>query len=173
MTEKKDKTQDQAAQQAKSLNMQILAQYVRDISFENPQAPQSLRADSNIPKTDISFGLDTRKIEDKNIEDLFEVVLKVTATAKREDKTVFVCEVEYATLVSVANIPDDKKHPMLFIEVPRLSFPFVRRLIADLTQEGGFPPLLLNPVDFTALYMQRMQEEAEKNSGGKSKKKTS
>ncbi len=168
MTDKDTKKEE--PQQAKSLNMQIMAQYVRDISFENPQAPLSLRADSTIPQTDISFGLDTRKIEDDNVADLFEVVLKVTATAKREETTVFVCEVEYATLVSVANIPDEKKHPMLFIEVPRLSFPFIRRLIADLTQEGGFPPLLLNPVDFTALYMQRMQEEADKNSTGKEKK---
>ncbi len=166
---KKD-TKKEAPEQAKSLNMQIMAQYVRDISFENPLAPQSLRADATIPKTDISFGLDTRKIEDENIKDLFEVVLKVTATAKRDDKTVFVCEVEHATLVSVEAIPDEKKHPMLFIEVPRLAFPFIRRLIADLTQEGGFPPLLLNPVDFTALYMQRMQEEVDKKSNGKDKK---
>tara|TARA_Y100000031_G_scaffold103504_1_gene113657 strand:- start:137921 stop:138418 length:498 start_codon:yes stop_codon:yes gene_type:complete len=157
----KDTGQEAPREAPQGVNVRVLAQYVKDISFENPRAPQSLQEQSG-PKTDISFQIDTNEIKEEKLKDLYEVVLTVKAKAERDGGPVFICDVEYATLVSLEGVPEDKNMPLLFIEVPRISFPFVRRLIADLTQEGGFPPLLLNPVDFTALYVQKMEEEKAK-----------
>ncbi|MGE4313709.1 MAG: protein-export chaperone SecB [Pseudobdellovibrionaceae bacterium] len=141
--------------QVQGMNLHILAQYLRDASFENPNAPQSLRAELPAPKTDISFHLDARDVQGAKASDLFEVVLKVTINATRDEKPVFIAEAEYGALVVLKDVPEDKRHPLLLIEVPRLLFPFLRQVIADMTQEGGFPPLVLNPVDFTRLYIQR------------------
>lgn len=154
----------QDAQTMQSLPMQVHAQYVRDISFENPSAPMSLKAGQNSPKMDISVNMDARNLEDDKAKALYEVALKVTATATRDDKTVFIAEVEYGTVVELGQVPEDKHHPLLLIEVPRLMFPFVRQIMSDLTQNGGYPPLLLNPVDFAQLYLQRF---ANKEATGK------
>ena len=137
---------------AESLQLQILAQYLKDVSFESPNAPYSLRAGQENPKTELSFNLETREIDKEKGSDLYEVAIKVTAKAIRGKDVVFITEVDYGTLVSMKGVPAEKIGPLLLIEVPRLTFPFVRKVIADLTQEGGFPPLLLNPVDFTSLY---------------------
>lgn len=140
---------------AQGMNLHVLAQYLRDASFENPNAPQSLRAELSAPKTDISFHLDAREVEGAKASDLFEVVLKVTINATRDEKPVFIAEAEYGALVVLKDVPEDKRHPLLLIEVPRLLFPFLRQVISNMTSEGGFPPLVLNPVDFTRLYIQR------------------
>jgi len=167
MSKKETKTvkKDETQQSAEQLPLQVHAQYIRDVSFENPSAPQSLRGGQDAPKMDISFNMDARNLEDEKAEALYEVALKVTANATRGEQTVFIAEVEYGAVVELSQVPEDKHHPLLLIEVPRMLFPFVRQIMSDLTQDGGYPPLRLNPVDFTQIYMQRaaQQEDAKKS----------
>lgn len=148
-------------QAAQNLPVVVHAQYVRDLSFENPQAPDSLRQGQDGPKMDISINMDARKLEEDSIENLYEVILKLSATANRQDKVAFIAEVEYGMTVSLPNVPEKHHHPVLMIEVPRLAFPFARQILADITQYGGFPPLLLNPVDFHKMYIDRFTEGEE------------
>lgn len=163
------KAEEDSSQTMQSLPLQIHAQYIRDVSFENPNAPASLRGGLDAPKMDISFNMDARNLEDDKAEALYEVALKVTATALRDEKTVFIAEVEYGAVVELSQVPEDKHHPLLLIEVPRLMFPFIRQIMSDLTQNGGYPPLNLNPVDFAQLYMQKF---ANKESGQEKEKKS-
>lgn len=140
----------------------VLAQYVRDISFENPNAPDSLKPGDKNPDMDLNIGMDARKIPDEKHDNMYEVVLSASATAKRDDLTLFLLDVQYGVTVLVdKKVPEDKIHPLLFIEMPRLIFPYVRMLVSTLTSHGGFPPLFMTPVDFQALYMQRFSEEME------------
>lgn len=146
--------------QAGEAPFQILAQYVRDLSFENPNATNVLRGEQDLPEMDIAIGMDARKLADTKNRDIYEVVLNVRAEAKREDLSVFVAELQYGMTVLVGeDIPEESHHPFLLIEIPRLAFPFARQILADMTVQGGFPPLLLNPVDFHQLYMQRFGKE--------------
>lgn len=138
----------------------IHTQYVRDLSFENPNAPDSLRGGQGAPEMEVNITMDARKLEDKDIKNLYEVVLVISAAATRKDSPVFIAELVYGVTVSIGDIvPEDQHHPILLIEVPRHAFPFARQLLASLTVQGGFPPLLLNPVDFHALYLQRFKNE--------------
>ncbi len=148
---------------AQDMPLNIHAQYIRDLSFENPNAPESLKSAGQAPEMDLNIGMDARKIPDDKDPNLFEVILSVSATAKRNDKeTLFIAELQYGVTVSIApQISEENHHPLLLIEVPRLAFPFVRQIISDATIQGGFPPLMLNPVDFHALYMQRFGQENE------------
>jgi preprotein translocase subunit SecB len=141
-----------------SLPMTVHAQYIRDLSFENPNSPESLRAGQDAPEMDVNIGMDARKLDDKEIDDLYEVVVNVRAEAG-----VFLVELQYGITVSLNGVPENQHHPLLLIEAPRLAFPFCRQIISDATVQGGFPPLLLNPVDFHALYMQRFSKEIEES----------
>lgn len=150
-----------------NLPIQVLAQYVKDLSFENPNAPDSLRPSENAPPMDVNVGMDARKIEDGNVPNMYEVVLNVQATAGKGQDTLFIIEVQYAALVSIGeSVPQGGHHPILLIEVPRMIFPYARQFISNLTIHGGYPPLLLNPVDFQALYMQRFGDEIAKAESG-------
>lgn len=154
-----DKSKDKTLQ-AQGLPVTVHAQYVRDISFENPNAPEALRLGQKPPAMDVNIGMDARALDDKDIKNLFEVILSVRAEAKRGDQTVFLAEIIYGITVEIGDsVPENNHHPLLLIEIPKLAFPFVRKLLSDLTTEGGFPPLLLNPVDFHALYMQRFAKD--------------
>lgn len=147
--------------QSKGLPVTIHAQYVRDLSFENPGAPQSLQT-SGAPEMDVNLGMDARALPPVpgQSETFFEVVLTVRAQANRDKAVLFIAEVEYAALVSLgAAVPEDKRHPLLLIEIPRLLFPFVRQILSEVTVQGGFPPLLINPVDFGTLYQQRFADK--------------
>ncbi len=165
-----------------SLPLTIHAQYVRDISFENPLANQVLRSDRESPKMNINFAMDARKLEDQGTDNMYEVTLSVNAEAKSEGETVFIAEIQYGVMASVNNIPEEKRHPLLLIEIPRLAFPFVRRILSDLTMQGGYPPLLLSPVNFHKLYIERFgaapanidekAEDKEPKKAKKAKKKT-
>ena len=149
--------------EAQDMPVTIHAQYVRDMSFENPNAPESLRPSAEAPEMDINIGMDARKLEDDNINNLFEVVLNVRAAALRKGDPVFIAELQYGATVSVGEeVPEENHHPLLLIEIPRMIFPFVRQIMSDLTVQGGYPPLLLNPVDFHALYMNRFGKEIER-----------
>ena len=142
-------------QQLNSLPLMIHAQYIKDLSIENPNAPASLKAGPGRPTLDVNFTMDAQKIKDEGPGNLFEVTLGIEATARRDDLVAFIVELQYSVLVSISNIPDEQVHPLLLVEMPRYAFPFARQIIADATQQAGFSPLLLAPVDFREFYLQR------------------
>ena len=134
------------------------AQYIRDLSFENPNAPDSI-ALTRAPKIEIDVDTEARA---NQTGDLHEVVLKVNANATNDDKTVFVIELEYAAIVKLNGVPDAHKLPALLIEVPRMLFPFARQIVSDATVHGGFPPLMMHPIDFAALFRNKFANGEEK-----------
>jgi len=142
-----------------NLPIVIHAQYIKDMSFENPNTPESLRGGPDAPEMDVNIGMDARKLEDGDAQNLYEVALNVRAEAKRGEESVFIAELQYGMTVSLNDVPEDQHHPLLLIEIPRMAFPYARQILSDLTVQGGFPPLLLNPVDFHALYMDRFKDE--------------
>jgi preprotein translocase subunit SecB len=131
--------------------IRVLAQFIRDLSFENPRAPDSLHASQGQPQIDMSVEMSAAGRPDG----LFNVDLKLIATASRDSETVFQLELVYGGLFGITGVPEADLEPVLLIECPRFLFPFARRLIADLTTEGGFPPFLLDPLDFAAIYAAR------------------
>ena len=132
-------------------NMQVLAQFIRDFSFENPRAPSSLRVDSR-PEVDLGVEMSAKGRTDG----LFEVDLKMTIKASAPDGPMFAIELVYGGLFQISNVPEDQIEPILLIECPRYLFPFVRRIVSDVTSDGGFiPPFNLDPIDFATLYMQQ------------------
>lgn len=134
----------------------IHAQYIKDLSFENPHAPDSLRTgNTEKPALNVNILLDAKKIEDAQLSALYEVTVSVKAESKRGQRTDYIVEMAYGAAVSLKDVPEDQHHPLLFIEVPRQLFPFIRHGVAQLTQGGGYVPLLLNPVDFMAMYVSR------------------
>ncbi len=133
--------------------IRVLAQFVRDFSFENPRAPDSLRLTSQ-PSIELGVELSARGRPDG----LFELDLKMSATAKTDTDTQFQAELVYGGLFEIQGVPEEQIEPMLMVECPRFLFPFARRIIADATVEGGFPPLMLEPIDFGALYMAQLQQ---------------
>lgn len=137
----------------------VNAQYIKDFSFENPNAPQSLIPGEKAPDVDVNLNVEARKIQDST----YEVTLIVNATAKSGERTNFVVELSYAGILTLSNIPDEHIQPVLMIEGPRMLFPFARELVANATRNGGFPPLLINPIDFAAMYQQNMKAVAEQN----------
>ena len=143
--------EDAAAQPA----IRIVRQFIRDVSFENPRAPESFSGEA-APQIEMGVELNARSREDG----LFDVELKLMATAKRGTETAFHVEVVNAGLFQVMNAPQELMEQILLIECPRFLFPFSRRLISDLTTEGGFPPLQLDPIDFAAVYAARQQQMA-------------
>ena len=134
--------------------VQILlnAQYLKDLSFESPGVPQSLMA--NQQASNVSLGIDVA-VQQLDA-DRFEVVLNFRGEATTESGTVFLIELAYAGLFTLSGIPQDQLQPILFIEAPRLLFPFARAIVADVTRDGGFPPLLVNPVDFVDMFRRRL-----------------
>jgi len=139
----------------------ILAQYVKDLSFENPNAPAVYQWQSQ-PQMDIQFNIGTQNAG----QDIHEVALKIDITAKSEEGTAFRIELLYAGLFALRNIPAEQLQPFLLAEAPRLLFPFARKVIADASTEGGFPPLRLDPIDFAGLYMQRAAQQQAEETGG-------
>lgn len=157
-----ENNENEGLQARPELPVTIHAQYVRDLSFENPKAPDSMRASLGTPEMNVNIGMDARKLEDKEIKNLYEVALTVSATARRGEDVVFIAELIYGVTVSIGDVvPEDQHHPLLLIEIPRFAFPFARQIMATTTSQGGYPPLLLAPVDFQALYMDRFKDEIE------------
>ena len=135
----------------------IHAQYVKDLSFESPAAPDCFVKTLGQPDVQIGVNVTAQRVN----ETLFEVELKLTATAKVEDKTLFVAELVYAGLMSATNVLDDSLKPLMMIEGPRLLFPFARAIMSEMTRDGGFLPLNLNPIDFVAFYKNNMSVSRE------------
>ena len=136
--------------------IRILAQFIRDLSFENPRAPDSLRTGLPAPQIDLGVEMSARGRPDA----LFEVDLKLTVTAQREGETQFHCELAYGGLFQVTGVAEADLEAVLMIECPRFLFPFARRIIADMVTEGGFPPFMLDPIDFAMVYSSRKAEAA-------------
>ncbi len=163
---------DETQAQANMPPIAVTAQYVKDLSFESPNVP-GIFTSMATEQPSITVNVDTNATPLDG--GLFEVVLHVQVEAKVKDSTAFLLEVEYAGQFAI-NIPDEHRSPALLIECPRLLFPFVRNIICDMTRDGGFAPLMLQPIDFVALYQQRVAqlqaaqaeagEEAEKSEAG-------
>jgi len=132
----------------------VNAQYIKDFSFENPRAPQSLQQPSAAPAVEINVDVKAQNIGG----DAYEVVLSVHANAKLNGEALFLIELSYGAVVTARNFARDMLPPALLVEVPRLMFPFARNIIADATRDGGFPPLMINPIDFSEL-LRRNQEQ--------------
>ncbi|MDE0985645.1 MAG: protein-export chaperone SecB [Yoonia sp.] len=147
---------------APKVSNRVLAQYVRDMSFENILAQKGITGDAQ-PEIKVQVNLDARK---RGAEGQFEVItkLKVESNAKATGDPLFVLELEYAGVFEVKGVPEDQMHPYLLVECPRITFPFLRRIVSDVTRDGGFPPLNLETIDFVALYRSEITRrlEAEK-----------
>jgi preprotein translocase subunit SecB len=146
-------------QQQPQMKMQILGQYIRDMSFENFLVRKGVSGEVN-PDVQVQVALDAKK---RQVENQYEVIAKFTITSKNkaDDATLFLLELEYGTIFHIENVPEDQLHPFLLIECPRMMFPFVRRIVSDVTRDGGFPPLNMDVIDFVALYRQQILARAE------------
>ena len=140
--------------------MQILAQFIRDLSFENIVAQKGLNNAEVKPEIGVQVSIDARK---RSADNQFEVITKFKVASKNtvNEANLFLCELEYSGVFQVEGVPEDQLHPFLMIECPRMLFPFIRRVISDITRDGGFPPVNLDPVDFVALYRQELARRAQ------------
>ncbi len=139
--------------------MQVLGQFIRDMSFENIAAQKSLQGQTQ-PDIQVQVALDARKRE---AEGQFDIIMKLKIDSKTKGdnpESIFLLELEYGGIFKVENVPEQQLHPYLLIECPRMLFPFVRRIVADVTRDGGFPPLNLDQIDFVALYRQQLAQRA-------------
>jgi len=125
----------------------INAQYIKDLSFENPRAPQSLMQQAAPPSVEINIDVKAQSVGPEN----YEVVLTLNASAKAQNDVLFLVELTYGAIVTVRNVAQDLMPQVVLVETPRLMFPFARNIIAETTRDGGFPPLMINPVDFAEL----------------------
>ena len=134
--------------------MNILAQYVRDLSFENILAQKGVAGELN-PEIQVNVNIDAKK---RTTDKQFDVIVKlrVDSKSKNTNNVLFVLELDYGGVFQIENIPDDQLHPYLLIECPRMLFPFLRRIVSDITRDGGFPPLNLENIDFLKLYRQEI-----------------
>lgn len=134
-------------------SINVLAQYLKDFSFENPKAPLSLQPRQQAPAITVNVNVNARALSEADIE----VTLLLDARAGAEDDVVFHTEIAYAGIFRIQNVPGEHLQPLVMIECPRLLFPFARQIVADATRNGGFPPLLIDPIDFVSLYQQNIQ----------------
>lgn len=143
-----------------AVRLQILTQYIRDLSFENAVAQKGLPSGEVQPEISVQVSLDARK---RPTEHQYEVISKFRVqSANASDKSpLFLCELDYGGVFHVEGVPEDQLHPFLMIECPRMMFPFVRRIVSDMTRDGGFPPFNMDPVDFVALYRQEIARRAQ------------
>jgi preprotein translocase subunit SecB len=138
--------------------LNVLAQYVKDLSFENPNAPRSLQQQpqQQQPKINIQINVNAKPLAEND----FEVELKIEGRAEATNSTLFSFDLLYAGIFKIQNVPQENVHAIVMIECPRLLFPFAREIIANAVRNGGFPPLMIDPVDFVSLYRQRLSEQA-------------
>lgn len=163
MADETDKTNDgekpaaagAAPGNGKSPQLSILTQYVKDLSFESPGAPLTLRPREKAPAINININVNANPMSETD----YDVVLTLNATAKDDDKVLFNVELIYGGVFRVDGFPQEHTLPVVFIECPRMLFPFARQIVAECTRNGGFPPLMIDPVDFARMFQQRMAEE--------------
>ena len=165
MTENKDApTAEENIGDVPNSPIVIHKQYLKDLSFENPNAPQILRNVSGRPEMEMDISIDVNRVEDDHFEHFYEVTLNVTASGRRDDQTMFIVEVSYGGVASIEGLDEKHHHPLLFVDVPQLLFPFVRHILANATLSGGFMPLQITPVNFKAMYLQRFGKKQAKSS---------
>jgi preprotein translocase subunit SecB len=136
--------------------LNALGQYLKDLSFENPNAPRSLAPPDKPPNIQVQVNVDAKQLAPTD----FEVSLKLDAKAGEGADVLFKLDLEYAGVFRLTNIPQEQVHPIVMIECPRLLFPYVRQIVSDATRDGGFPALFLDPIDFVGLYQQKAAEAA-------------
>ncbi len=149
------KEPEQAPQPAGQPSMRILGQYLKDLSFENPNAPQSLTPQQSQPEIAVAVNVNARNLGPND----FEVELHLDAKATSQEKVVFAAELLYAGVFRMENFPQNLLHPAVLIECPRMLFPFARQILAEATRNGGFPPLTLDPIDFAGMYQKRIAKQ--------------
>lgn len=144
-----------------AVQFSVLTQYIKDLSFESPNAPEALRAQGKSPNIDIGINVNATPMSDDN----HEVTLSLNAKAGEGKDILFNIELVYGGVFKLKNIPQEHVMPLLFVECPRLLFPFARQVIADITRNGGFPPLMIDPIDFLSLFQRRMAEQQNDSQG--------
>ena len=145
----------------------MISQYVKDLSFENPNAPAVYQWQGQ-PQIDVQFNIGAQRLG----EDVHEVALKIEISASAQGNTAFAVELLYAGLFALRNVPEEQLQPFLLAEAPRLLFPYARRVVSDAIRDGGFPPLVLDPIDFGALYMQQAAQMQAQGSGSQASLET-
>ena len=149
-------TPTQGPAEGGNASLNVLAQYIKDLSFENPNAPNFGMRGDQPPALNVQINVNAKPLSETD----FEVELSVEGRAEQSNTVLFAIELIYAGVFRVQNVPQESMHPLVLIECPRLLFPFARQVIADTVRDGGFPPLMLDPVDFASLYRQRMSQQA-------------
>ncbi len=137
-------------------NIKVIAQYIKDLSFETPATPEIFLENQEKPNIELSIDIDAKKMG----EQIYEIILKISANAATQKKKIFLCEVAYGGLFALQNIEEEMIEQILLVYCPNLLFPFIRRLIANLTSDSGFPPLMIDPIDFADLYNKRQKATA-------------
>jgi preprotein translocase subunit SecB len=144
-------SQNGGSEQAQAPGLGVLGQYIKDFSFENPNAPQSLMVQPDQPPgVDVQINVNAKPMSETDYE--VELKVDVKAEDKKAKRVLFNLELAYAGVFRITNVPKESIQPLVLIECPRILFPFVRRIVADTISEGGFPPIMLQPVDFAALF---------------------
>ncbi len=151
-----------AEQTLMNMQLDVNAQFIKDLSFENPQILKMLQSGEALPEIDIKINVTHHSLD---TPDTHEVCLIVHAKGAKNGSEVFVLELNYAGIFTIKNIEEALLHPILMIECPRILFPYVRNIISDVTRDGGYPPLLLKPVDFADLYRMRLEQMAAEPKG--------
>lgn len=146
-----------APERPQPIQAKIVSQYIKDLSFENPNFRKLITSPGDQPNLTVEVNVGAQRIEN----DLYESAIEFKATAANNLGTIYVLETVYAGLLKIESIPEQALEPFLLISGPTMIFPFLRRLVADITREGGFPPLLLDPIDFGSLYERRQQQLAQ------------
>lgn len=150
MTETPEKTAEQPA-----ASVALRAQYVKDLSFENPKAPQSLFSLKEPPQMEVSVNLGAQRLD----QEVFELSVHINARAIAENATIFMADLTYAGVLEIKGVPEETLDQIVFIQGAFLIYPFARRVISDVTRDGGFPPLQMEPIDFFALYQQNRAKQ--------------
>lgn len=141
-------------------HISVNAQYIKDLSFENPGAPSSLVIDAK-PQIDLALDLSINRLPE---DEYFEVEIVINARAKNEGKTLFIVDLVYAGVFHLVNIPEEQEEMLLAVHCPAIIFPYARKIIADATQDGGFQPLMIDPIDFGVLYSKKLNEGSDNDS---------
>ncbi len=149
------------AEGGNAAQLSVLAQYVKDFSFESPGAPQTLQGPGQNPQLQVGVNVNAGP----RGEDIYETVVHLEAHAKSDDGVIYNVEIDYGWLFRIRNVPEKMLQPVLFVDCPTLLFPFLRRVVADVVRDGGFPPLMLDPIDFGRLYAQNLSKGGETAEG--------
>lgn len=166
MAKETDKTKNEQAANGKAgeaqnmPSVQLITQYIKDLSIENPNSPASIIGGWGAPETNVQINIRTQNLKDDTYE--VSLMFRIEAKAPKQDnKVAFIIELAYAAITQIKNVPEENLQPLLMVEVPKLLFPFAREVIADCVVKAGFPPLYLQPISFEAIYAQELKRRQE------------